>query len=88
MVGAERCVDARVEVRADAGGHVGRAFVDERLDEALRRAAHVAEVDEVDPPASPNRVIAAGRSSVIIVMFPWQNVIPLAGLGWSSNTRS
>ena len=39
-------------------------------------------------PASPNRVIAPGRSSVIIVMFPWQKVIPLAVLGWSSKTRS
>ena len=39
-------------------------------------------------PAAPNRRIAAGRSSVIRATFPWHRVMPFAGLGWSSNTRS
>ena len=53
MVGAERRVDARLEIRADAGRHVRRAVVDERLDEPLRRPPDVAEVHEVDAPGRP-----------------------------------
>ena len=39
-------------------------------------------------PAAPKRRIAAGRSSVISATLPWHIVIPLAGLGCSSKTRS
>jgi hypothetical protein len=39
-------------------------------------------------PCDPKRRMAPGRPSVISVTLPWHIVIPLAGLDWSSNTRS
>ena len=89
VVGPEHALVADLGVGPQALEHVGRPVVVERLDEVLRRAAHVAEVDEVDRAgAAEARGSTPGRSSVMSAKFPWHIVIPLASLGTSSRTRS
>ena len=48
MVGTADALEADVAVGLHTGQHIGLSVVVERLDELLRRAAHVSEMDEED----------------------------------------
>src|SRR5262249_32358668 len=87
VVRPHRAIETSLVVGAHAFEHVGWPFVVKDLDKPPP-VPRTGRYTNNTPPSPPYLRIRAGRSSVIRVKLPWQNVIPLCSLGTVRSRRS